>query len=390
MQIHAEHSVQRVLELVVGFAREIIEAQYAAIGILDESGTNIQDFHTSGLDHELVERIGGFPTGKGVLGTVIRSPRPLRIRNITDHPDSTGFPEDHPHMTSFLGVPVTGRRGPIGNLYLAEKLDSREFTEEDESIAVMFAAQVAVAVDNARLYEETNRLLAEIKDLHTAREKFSSTINHELRNAITAVHGWSDLLLRKLGTDAPQAALEVFESAENTLELLDDLLLLNKLDAGRIAAHIREFDYRDVERRAIQLTESAARENEVEVAGSSDATEIICHTDPKLFERVLANLIANGIRLSSAGATVTVAATSNDRSLQVAVTNSGEGIDPELQETIFEDYVQGDTSRERGIGLALPVAKRLARFLGGDISVISQAGSGATFTLKLPRELPTS
>src|SRR3990172_1039445 len=101
-------------------------------------------------------------------------------------------------------------------------------------LAVMLAAQAAVAVENTRLYEETARLLGEVQAMQRSRDRFYAMINHELRNALTAVYGWSDLLMRKLGADAPLAAREVYESAERTLGLLNDLLDLRRLDASKL------------------------------------------------------------------------------------------------------------------------------------------------------------
>ena len=153
IRINAERELQPVLQGVADAAREVIGARYAALGILNPEGTGLATFVASGLSPEEHARIGPLPQGKGVLGLLITDPKPLRLTDITRHAQSYGFPANHPHMRSFLGVPVIGRRGPIGNLYLAEKLGADEFSPEDEAIAVMLAAQAAGAVENARLNE---------------------------------------------------------------------------------------------------------------------------------------------------------------------------------------------------------------------------------------------
>src|SRR5262249_23259339 len=158
------------------------------------------------------------------------------------HPKSHGFPDHHPRMTSFLGVPIMGREGPIGNLYLTEKMGRAEFSDEDEAIAVMLAAQAAVAVENARLHEQSAALVKELKELQRSRDRFYAMINHELRNALTAVYGWSELWLRKAGPEKPLEAREVYESAERTLSLINDLLDLSRLDAALLKPNIRAGD----------------------------------------------------------------------------------------------------------------------------------------------------
>ena len=128
---------------------------------------------------------------------MIREARPIRLPDLARHPDSYGFPPHHPPMHSFLGVPIVGRRGVFGNLYLTEKIGGRDFTDEDEHIAVLLAAITAAAVENARLHEESARLLEEVQQLHRTRERFFAMVNHELRNALAAVYGWAEMLVRK-------------------------------------------------------------------------------------------------------------------------------------------------------------------------------------------------
>ncbi len=387
VRINAEHSLKQVLTLTAEALREVIDAKYSAIGILDETGTTLTDFVTSGISDEKKAAIGDYPKGKGVLGTIITSPEPLRLDDVSQHPDSVGFPPNHPTMNSFLGLPVIGRNGPIGNLYLAEKVGGSQFTEEDQSIAVLFAAQVAVAVENARLYEGTNNLLNEIRELHTSREQFFSTINHELRNALTAVHGWSDLLLRKMGPTAPNSAREVFESAENTLELLDDLLFLNRIQQGRVVPAPRAFEGSETIEAVRKLLTETAHEKRVTIVFDPPSGEAECFSDPKQLEQLLTNLVAYAVRHCPPDSvvTLTMELKPDNDIIQIDVVYGGDPIDPDVQSILFEQYVQGDTSRERGTGLGLPLARSLARLLGGDVRVESNSNLGTRFCLALPR-----
>lgn len=145
-----------VLRRIVEAAAQLVNARYAALGVLGP-GETLADFVTVGMDEALTKSIGGFPQAHGVLGVLIKDPRPLRLHNIADHPLSYGFPPNHPPMRSFLGVPLRVRDEVFGNLYLTEKADGADFDEQDESIVLTLAAAAGVAIENARLYEQTRR-----------------------------------------------------------------------------------------------------------------------------------------------------------------------------------------------------------------------------------------
>jgi len=158
----AELHLPNVLDRVLEVAREITGARYAALGILDEEKRELEQFLTVGIDDEQRSRIGSLPRGHGVLGLLIRDPRPLRLDDVGSHPDSYGFPPDHPPMKTFLGVPVLIRGEAWGNLYLTDK-QGGPFTEEDEEALLVLADWAAIAIDNARLYEGVQRRRGELE-----------------------------------------------------------------------------------------------------------------------------------------------------------------------------------------------------------------------------------
>jgi signal transduction histidine kinase len=172
-ELVTELDLSSVLDRVLQTAREITGAQYAALGIMNEQRTELEQFLTSGVDEQTKRSIGDLPRGRGVLGTLIEHPQPLRLADVGRHPSSYGFPAGHPVMRSFLGVPIRIRGQAWGNLYLTEKLGG-EFTERDEDAAVILADWAAVAIDNARLYEssEARREEAEraIRGLEATRD----------------------------------------------------------------------------------------------------------------------------------------------------------------------------------------------------------------------------
>jgi signal transduction histidine kinase len=169
----SELDLAAVLDRVLDTARETTGARYAALGVLNERRTELEQFLTSGVDEQTHRAIGDLPRGRGVLGALIDKPRPLRLADVAQHPSSYGFPAGHPPMHSFLGVPILVRGQAWGNLYLTEKRDG-QFTERDEEAAVILADWAAIAIDNARIYETSERRRAEaekaIRGLEATRD----------------------------------------------------------------------------------------------------------------------------------------------------------------------------------------------------------------------------
>lgn len=152
-QVTAALEVETVLSRVLEAARELTGARYAALGILDEHKRELERFVTVGIDEGERRQIGDLPRGRGILGLLIEDPRPLRLRDVVEHPRSYGFPPGHPRMHGFLGVPIRIRGEAFGNLYLTDKRDG-EFDEADESAVVVLAEWAGIAIDNARLYQQ--------------------------------------------------------------------------------------------------------------------------------------------------------------------------------------------------------------------------------------------
>ena len=380
----SELSLEGVLERTVQIAASMIGAKYAAIGVLAPDGRTIEKFHTHGMTDEERAAIGPPPKGHGILGLVIREARVIRLPDLRRHPDSYGFPPNHPPMRSFLGAPISGRRGTFGNLYLTEKLAAAEFTEEDEHIAVLLAAQTAAAVENARLHEESARLLEEVQNLHRSRERFFAMVNHELRNALAATFGWAEMLVRKKDpATVPRAAYEVLDSADQAVKLINDLLDLSRLDEDRLRPVIRPVDALTVARRAVGRLVPAAEARRVTLEARAAPKLPPCHTDASRLEQILVNLVGNGIRHATEGGSVRVSLAADDGRISFTVENDGPGILPEDAERIFDIYVTKADDESRSFGLGLPLSRRLARLLGGELRAVPRPAGGC-FVLELP------
>jgi signal transduction histidine kinase len=387
--VSSQRSLDRVLQEVVDAARDVVGAQYAALGVLSEDGKSLTQFVTSGLTDAERERIGPLPTGHGLLGTVIRDARPLRTGDIARHPQSSGFPAHHPPMKSFLGVPVGLKPRVFGNLYLTEKIGGAAFDDEDEAIAIQLATQAATAIENARLNDATERLLGQVREMQRQRDLFFAMMNHELRNALTGVYGWAERLVRgRGGPDAKVAAAhEVYDAAERTITLLNNFLDVTRLDAGKVKPVFRDVEVPAVVARVVTGLEPTAAARTVTLSQRCPA--VVWRTDVVRLEQILVNLLTNAIRHAPENSTVDVLVECNGE-LGVRVSDHGPGVPPALRDRVFQPFERFDPDSGGGTGLGLSVSRRLAELLGGRLTLEDTPGGGATFMLVLPRQPPAA
>ena len=169
-------SLDVVLQKVADLSRELVEASYSALGVLGEDGSLVS-FITSGMSQQERDRIGHIPVGKGVLGVVLRERKPLRLTNISQHPESVGFPQHHPSMNSFLGVPIIFNEQVLGDLYLTNKIGAPEFSLDDQTLVTLFASQAGIAMENARLFDIERRRSAQLDVLNRIGRDLTSILD---------------------------------------------------------------------------------------------------------------------------------------------------------------------------------------------------------------------
>jgi len=223
MALATEHELRAILQKVVDLSRELSRARYGALGILDHDGLQIEQFITSGIPPEVQARIGAPPKGEGILGQSLFHSRALRVPHINRDARTAGYPPNHPHMESFLGVPIMSKGRVFGNLYVADKLPESsdaiatpstppaEFSQEDQEILEMFAAQVAIAIENAQLYRQ-NRQLAVLHE----RERIGMDLHDGVIQSIYAIGLMLDDTQHRLDAD-PALARERIANAINSL-----------------------------------------------------------------------------------------------------------------------------------------------------------------------------
>jgi signal transduction histidine kinase len=351
--------VDEVLQVIVDRVRELVEADYAALGIVGLDG-RIERFITAGIDPHARKMIGAPPTGRGLLGLIIREGRSYRIPSIAEHPDSAGFPPNHPPMTSFLGVPVTAKGVAIGNLYLTDKRGAREFSTTDQRLVELFARHAGIAIDNARLHAQAGRLA-----VAEERDRIGRDLHDGIIQSLYAV-GLSLEDVPELMGEEPDEALERVDGA---------------IEAINVAIRdIRNFIYglrpESVDGRQV-IAGLAALAEEVRHGGLVEVdTQLDPAADPGLDPMAGAELL-NLVREALSNAV------RHGRAQRIALDLAL--LDGRISLEIADDGVGFDPARDPGPGhhgLANMRARSAA--LGGSLEIRSAPGAGTRVIVGLP------
>ena len=253
--LSSELSLDDLLKKLAETAAGLTGARYAALGVIDETGTGLERFVHTGIDAETVDRIGELPRGRGILGALITDARSLRLNAITDDSRSVGFPPNHPPMRGFLGVPIVLRGRAYGNLYLTEKAEGA-FTAEDQELVQTLASQAAVAIENARLYEDATNWSAQLEALNEVGTALAGEIElpRLLKLISRRLRGLIGARVVTIALPSPYGTLRI-EAAD--CDDADDILGLQLERSGSKSGAV-------LERRRAELVDSLADDPEVD------------------------------------------------------------------------------------------------------------------------------
>ncbi|MBB5967238.1 sensor histidine kinase [Planomonospora venezuelensis] len=382
--VGSDLDLETVLRRIIEAATTLVEARYGALGVIGEGGT-LERFIPVGMSAEEIARVDHWPHGEGLLGLLIKKPQRLRMDDLAAHPASYGFPAGHPPMRSFLGVPIRVRGEVFGNLYLTEKAGGGAFADEDEAVVVALATAAGVAIENARLYEQTRRREAEL-------QVFAGVVAHDLKGPLAAVRGFTELAYEALAGQPdqkePAEQLERALSASGRMgHLIDDLLAYAsardaalapvRIDLSALADQIVE-----EHRSAIRATATASAPEPQVYIGPLPAVE----ADLSMIHQLLSNLIGNAIKYTPPGQAAHVDITGapiGDGRVCVEIADRGIGIPPGEHQAIFAGFHRAATGYT-GTGLGLAICQRIVERHGGTITAADNPGGGARFTLTLP------
>jgi signal transduction histidine kinase len=360
LSIAGELRLDAVLDRLVHTARDLVHARYAALGIPDEDGTGFDQFLHAGMSDELVDQLGPLPRTHGMLGAMLADPRPFRTDDITKDPRFRGWwPDAHPRMRSFLGVPIVAKGDIIGAFYLTDKDGAPEFSEADEQIIGVLAAHAAIAIENARLFEAS-------RELSVIEER--NRLARELHDAMT-----QNLFSLVLTAEAAVGLVRADpERAEAELDKVRRL-------ARETQAELRSMIF---ELRPPRLAEDgllATVQKDLDVLGRAHGlkADIRAHDEPRLTSivemelyRIIQEALNNAVRHARADSVV-VDVDSDDGEVTVTVRDDGVGFDPSAR-----------AIRERRLGLTS--MRERAEVLGGTLTIESVPGAGTTVRVAVP------
>jgi len=354
--LEANLDISTLLHHLIEEARSMTGARYGALGVLNDERTALAEFLTVGLERHEEQKIGARPTGRGVLGLLITDPRPARLADLGSHPDSYGFPPNHPPMTSFLGVPIKVRDEVYGNLYLSDKVGWSEFTRHDEALVEALALAAGIAIENARLHQRV-REVAVYEDRDRLAQDLHDTVIQRLFSMGLSLQGMAGQAAAAGMTDRLRAVISEMDATIRQIRSSIFALTLADSDRGvraSILSLIR--DLSSVVGFAIQVS----FEGPVDSAIPDPVADHFLAT----VREAVTNI---GRHASATQASLTLSVV--DGLCRLQVVDNGRGID--------------ETGTTEG-GLGLGNLRRRAEKLSGQFVIENAAGGGTMLTWQVP------
>ncbi len=409
--ISAELDLHKTVQAVTNAATEVTGARYGAFfyNVLNEDGASYMLYTLAGVPLEAFAHFP-MPRATDLFGPTFRGEGVVRIADVKKDPrygrnsPYYGMPEGHLPVTSYLAAPVVSRSGEVlGGLFFGHP-EPNVFTERDEVVVAGLAAQAAVAMDNARLYETAKRARAEAERAATENERlyrqaeessrlkdeFLATISHELRTPLSAILGWARMLrMGQLTDDAAGKALETIErNARAQAQLIDDLLDVSRIITGKLRMDVQPADPNTFIDAAVEAVRPAAEAKGVRVQKIIDTGPVAIPGDPVRLQQVVWNLLSNAIKFTPRGGRVQISSQRVNSHLEIVVNDTGQGISADFLPHVFDRFRQADqkTSRQHGgMGLGLAIVRHLVELHGGTVRASSEGeGRGSTFIVILP------
>ncbi|GJQ34523.1 MAG: hypothetical protein JETCAE01_05330 [Anaerolineaceae bacterium] len=395
--------VRAVTHNVGNKVHEIFNAEVVDI-LLYDPATNIVQLAYSFSDNRFYENEPPWELGEGLTSRIIITKQPLLLNTAGEINENGAAayvtaPEDEEEIKSYLGVPIMVGDRVLGVVDV-QSYKSYAFNEGNLRLLQTLSANMGVAIENARLFNETQRLFDEAKEAREAAEHanqaksaFLANMSHELRTPLNAIIGFTRIVRRKGEESLPAKQLEnldkVLGSSEHLLNLINTVLDIAKIEAGRMDVQAANFNINSLIDLCANTATPLVKPTVRLVKQAEDLGAM--HSDQDKIKQIILNLLSNAAKFTSAGK-ITLNARRDDEMLVVNVSDTGIGITEEALGRIFEEFQQADTSTTRqygGTGLGLTISRNLARLLGGDLTVASEFGKGSMFTLTVPVQYGT-
>jgi signal transduction histidine kinase len=388
--------LQTVLSTIVGHA---VQLSGTSGGVIYEYDETAQEFHLRAsyrMEEEIVKALQATPVrlGQGATGQAATTRAPVQVPNILEQREST-VTTVRPILAwlgyrSVLAVPLLREERIMGALTVWRK-EAGDFSPEVVNLLQTFATQSALAIQNARLFREIEDKGRQIEAANRHKSEFLANVSHELRTPLNAIIGFSEVLGERMFGELNEKQAEytedILSSGRHLLSLINDILDLSKIEAGRMELEVTTFHLPDAIENALTLIRERASRHAIRLERVIDDRLGDFTGDERKVKQVLVNLLSNAVKFTPEGGQIRVEANLGDSAVIVSVTDTGIGIAPEDQETIFEEFRQVGTNyaqKREGTGLGLSLTKKFIELHGGKLWVESEVGKGSTFTFTLP------
>jgi len=353
-----------------------------------------------GLEPEVIETLGRVSVGYGLSGWVAQEGKTLVVTDMKDDPRAMfGEMASQFGYRSYLGVPLRRGHDVLGTLEVITK-EPRHFSAGDQSLMAAFADQAAVAIENARLFEQARSHLSEmaeanrrLEELDRLRKQYLRNVSHEFRTPLTVIKGYAEYL--REGNPPDEATLRdvmrmIIESCDRVIDMVDTLIEVSRIEHGQAleAPSVQELDLREIAKASVATLRPAAERKALSLELVLPEEPLTLQGDPGLLQQMMRNLIDNAVKYSPEGACITVRAGKADEDLLFEVEDSGLGIPAEHLPRIFEKFYMVDggiTRRVGGTGVGLYLVREIVRLHNGTVEVKSHPGRGSLFSVRLPK-----
>ena len=386
--------LETVLATIVSRATALAGMDGGAIYEYDERREAFHLHTTDSLPGELVDALSStpIPKGEGAIGRLAVTGEPVQIGDIADESVYQSRVREillRLGYRSLLAVPLLREDHLLGGLVVNRK-SAGAFAPQVIDLLKTFAAQSALAIQNARLFREIEETGRQLETASRHKSEFLANMSHELRTPLNAIIGFSEVLAERMFGEVNDKQAEylgdIIESGRHLLALINDILDLSKIEAGRMELEPSEFHLPAVIDNTLTLMRERAGRHGIALVRTIDGRVGAICADERKVKQVLLNLLSNALKFTPDNGRITVRADVQDGELKVAVTDTGSGIAPEDQATVFEEFRQVGAAAKRveGTGLGLPISRKFIELHGGRIWVESEIGKGSTFSFTLP------
>jgi signal transduction histidine kinase len=387
--------LETVLSRIVARAIELSAAHGGVIYEYDEMGQKFQVRGAHRLDEDLAAVLRATPIrpGEGVAGRAAALRAPVQVADVLDEQTyDVGRIQSlfrrHGYR-ALLGVPLLFEQRILGVLVIWRR-EAKAFAQGVVNLLQTFANQSALAVENARLFREIAEKSRQLEAASQHKSEFLANMSHELRTPLNAIIGFSEVLTDRmfgeLNEKQEEYLKDIYASGTHLLSLINDILDLSKIEAGRMELELTDFHLPTALDNALTLVRERAGRRDITLQTSVDERLGEVRADERKIRQVVLNLLSNAIKFTPEGGLIELAAVPKDGCMEVSVSDTGIGIAPEDQEKVFEEFRQVGTAEKKaeGTGLGLTLCRKFIELHGGKIWVKSQLGAGSTFTFTIP------